>query len=281
MTAFPDVAPGWRQWATVALDLLFPPLCPLCHRRLGEGRRDPLCGSCWEHLPRLVPPFCACCGRPFWTFGPHGPEVSGVAELPAQPSGSPSVSETKQSSGRGPGLCEPCLRQPPAFTYARSAGLYRDAIREALHAFKFGGKTSLARALGDLLAEVGLAMLPQDAVDCLIPVPLHPAREAERGFNQSLLLARRLSRRWRVPVADGVLRRVRSTRTQTQLSAGERRANVLGAFVLRRPHAVGGAHALLIDDIFTTGATVSECSRVLLAAGGARAAGVLTVARVL
>jgi ComF family protein len=154
-------------------------------------------------------------------------------------------------------------------------------MREALHAFKFAGKSSLAGPLGDLLAEVGAALLPREDVDCLVPVPLHPLREAERGFNQSLLLARRVSRRWGIPVADGVLKRVRVTRPQTDLSARERRANVRGAFAFRRAEAMAGAHLLLIDDILTTGATVSECARVLLCEGRARAVGVLAVARVL
>ena len=176
-------------------------------------------------------------------------------------------------------LCEPCQHRRPPFAYARAATLYRDAVREALHAFKFGGKTGLCRPLGDLLADAGQTLLPEPRMDCLVPVPLHPARESERGFNQSLLLARRLARRWGLPV-EKALRRVRPTRPQTDLSAGERRANVRGAFVIRRAR-VAGARVLLIDDIFTTGATAAECARVLLAEGGARAVGVLTVARVL
>jgi len=275
VTAVAAVSPGWREWATAAFDLLFPPLCPLCHRRLDEGRRDPLCGPCWAHLPRLAPPFCARCGRPFWRFESHRPEppTDGV-------SGPASVGENENSAGLEPGLCEACWRQPPPFAYARAAALYRDAIREALHAFKFGGKTSLSRPLGDLLAEAGQTMLAHQSVDCLVPVPLHPARQAERGFNQSLLLARRLSQRWGLTVSEGALRRVRVTQSQTDLSAEERRANVRGAFDVRRARGVAGARVLLIDDIFTTGATVSECCRVLLAEGGASSVGVLTVARV-
>lgn len=261
-SAFPDVAAGWRRWLAAGLDLLFPPLCPLCRARLGEGRRDPLCGPCWVRLPRLGPPYCARCGKPFYTFDPDG------------------RGDTGQPAPLSVGLCEPCQRQPPPFTYARAATLYHGTVREALHAFKFGRKPGLARPLGDLLAEAGHAMLSRDGVDCLVPVPLHAAREAERGFNQSLLLARRLSWRWGVPVADRALKRARVTRPQSELSAQERRSNVRGAFVLRRPHAVARAHVLLIDDIFTTGATVSECCRALLSAGGARTVGVLTVARV-
>jgi ComF family protein len=152
-------------------------------------------------------------------------------------------------------------------------------VREALHAFKFRGKRALARPLGDLLAEEGARLVPTEAVDCLLPVPLHPRREAERGFNQSTLLARRLGWRWGIPVVEEALRRTVATRPQTELGGDERRRNVSGAFVLRQPGAVADRRTLLIDDILTTGATVSECARVLLT-GGAAAVGVLTVARV-
>ena len=148
-----------------------------------------------------------------------------------------------------------------------------------MHALKFEGKTALARPLGDLLAEAGSAMLAVGAVDCLVPVPLHPSREAERGFNQSVLLANRVGRRWGVPVERRALRRRRPTLSQTDLDAERRRANVRGAFTLSRSAAVEGRHVLLIDDVFTTGATVAECARVLLEAG-ASAVGVLTLARV-
>jgi ComF family protein len=152
-------------------------------------------------------------------------------------------------------------------------------VREAVHALKFGGKTALARPLGDLMAEAGATMLPRGAVDCLAPVPLHPSREAERGFNQSVLLANRVGRRWGVSVELRALRRRRPTLPQTDLDAAGRRANVRGAFTLSRAAAVDGRHVLLIDDVFTTGATVAECARVLVEAG-ASAVGVLTVARV-
>ncbi|MFQ5897663.1 MAG: ComF family protein [Candidatus Methylomirabilia bacterium] len=242
-----------RQWATAFLDLLFPPICPLCDCRLAEGRHDPLCGLCWASLERIAPPYCVRCGRPFYSFSPH-------------------------SSGGALSECDECRRRDPPFAYARAATLYRDTVRNALHAFKFGGKTALARPLGHLLAQAGMTLLPHGTVDCLVPVPLHRSREAERGFNQSLLLARRVARQLRLPVHASALRRAVATRPQTELSSGERRANVRGAFVLSRPEAVAGRHVLLIDDMFTTGATAAECCRVLLA-GGASSVGVLALAR--
>ncbi|MBI3626320.1 MAG: ComF family protein [Candidatus Rokubacteria bacterium] len=200
-----------------------------------------------------MPPFCRTCGRPLPSFEPAPP-----------PERSP---------------CEPCRRRPPPFAYARAAALYGERVREALFCLKFGGMTAMARPLGDLMAEAGSAVVPVSEIDCLVPVPLHPSREAERGFNQARLLARRVSRRWGVPVEAKALRRQRSTLSQTDLDAEERRENVKGAFALRRPGVIAERHVLLIDDVFTTGATVSECARVLLA-GGAAAVGVLTIARV-
>lgn len=243
----------WTEWITAAADLVFPPFCPLCRARLDAGRHDPLCARCWQGLERLEPPYCRICGRPL-----------------------PSLEPGRASEGSP---CEPCRRRRPPYAYARAAALYGERVREALHALKFGGRAALARPLGDLLAAAGDRMVPRPAVDCLVPVPLYPSREAERGFNQSLLLARRVARRWRIRVEARALRRTRATRAQTELGPAERRRNVRGAFALARPATVAGRHVLLVDDVFTTGATVSECARVLVAAG-ARAVGVLTVARV-
>jgi ComF family protein len=152
-------------------------------------------------------------------------------------------------------------------------------VRDAIHAFKFGGRRALAGPLGDLLAESGGRIPPGPSIDLVIAVPLHPSRERQRGFNQATLLARRLGRRWELPVAHDVIRRATATTPQTELDAEARRENVRNAFVLRRPAAVAGRHVLLVDDIMTTGATVGECAACLRRAGAA-SVGVLTVARV-
>lgn len=241
----PPAEPSWRAWAGALLDLAFPPICPLCRARLGAGRRDPLCGACWRALERIREPVCRLCGLPLTI----------------------------------PGLCGACRRRRPVFTYARAAARYGDVVREALHAFKFGGRRALAAPLGDLLAAPGPGALPESAPDLLLPVPLHPRRRRERGFNQSLLLARRVGRAWSLPVRSDILRRTAATTPQTDLSAQARSANVRGAFALRRPELVAGRHVVLVDDILTTGATVGECARVLREAGAATV-GVLTVARV-
>ena len=242
----PPEAPGWRPWVTAALDLVFPPLCPVCDSLLGPGRRDPLCGACWEGLERLTPPWCRCCGAPL-----------GIE-----------------------GLCGACRVRRPLFAYARAAVRYGDLAREAIHAFKFGGRRGLASPLGDLLAGLGLQALPGAVPDVLVPVPLHSRRARERGYNQALLLARRLETAWSVPVVVDALRRVAPTRPQTDLDAVERRRNVRDAFAVRRPEPIAGRHVVLVDDVFTTGATGGECARILYRAGAATV-GVLTVARAL
>jgi ComF family protein len=153
-------------------------------------------------------------------------------------------------------------------------------VREAIHALKFRGHRALARPLADLVAEAPPPGLPVAGVDLLVPVPLHPQRRAQRGFNQAELLARRLARRWGKPHRADVLARVRLTRPQTELAPEERRANVRGAFLVRRPELVAGRHVLLVDDVLTTGATVEACVLALREAG-AGPVGVVTVARAL
>ena len=239
------------SWANAALDLLYPALCPLCEATLGAGRRDPLCGPCFVSIERLGPPCCASCGVPFFSFSPAAPV--------------------------GPARCHACMATPPAFDYARAAGVYAGALREALHTFKFGGKRTLARPLGDLLLEqCGTLLGPH--VDGLVAVPLTRDRERERGFNQSAQLAAHLGVASGLPERPRWLSRSRDTRPQTELTAAERRRNVAHAFVASP--SVSGAHVILVDDILTTGATVAECARTLRAAG-ARVVGVLAVARVL
>ena len=151
-------------------------------------------------------------------------------------------------------------------------------MREAIHAFKFGGRRGLADPLGDLMTELGLSALPGATPDLLLPVPLHRRRERERGYNQALLLSRRLQRAWGIPVAADVLVRRGTTAPQANLDAPARRRNVGGAFAVPNPEAVFGRHVVLVDDVLTTGATAGECARCLLRAG-ASTVGVLTIAR--
>ena len=174
--------------------------------------------------------------------------------------------------------CGECRRHRRSFAYARSASRYGGSVREALFALKFGRQSAVARPLGDLLAEAGRQMVPVGEIAFLVPIPLHRSREAERGFNQAELLARRLGRAWEIPVENRAIQRVSATRPQTDLNRAERRRNVRNAFSVTKLERLRGVHVLLIDDIYTTGATAEEAARALRRAGVARV-GVLTVAR--
>ena len=175
-----------------------------------------------------------------------------------------------------------CLQHPPHFHCARACTIYDAAersghpLKAVLQQYKYNRDVWLAGPLGALLLE--RAPLGIDGYDVMMPVPLHLQRLRWRGFNQAQLLARPLARAAGVPLDPYSLQRVRPTRPQVELDEKERRRNVAGAFRVSRPKAVAGHRILLVDDVYTTGATVDECSRVLLRAG-ARSVDVLALAR--
>jgi len=153
-------------------------------------------------------------------------------------------------------------------------------MMEVISRFKYHGASRLAKPLSTLLSEYKDPELPFSEFDLILPVPLHPQRLRRRGFNQSLLLARRVSRHHSIALDFKSLQRIRHTQPQTELSGAQRQKNIRGAFEVRNPFVIEEKRLLLIDDVFTTGATVQECSKVLLKAGAKRV-DVLTLARVL
>jgi len=176
----------------------------------------------------------------------------------------------------GEPFCEDCRAQirpdpagafvPPGVADARSAGLHEGPLRQAVLRLKFGRKVALVRPLGELLAAQLLTRRGEWQPDLLAPVPIHWTRRLERGFNQSELLAETLARCLEIPVLP-VLRKVRRTVPQVGLAGEPRRTNLHGAFAVRSP--VAGRRIVLVDDVRTTGATLSECARTLRAAGAA------------
>ncbi len=175
------------------------------------------------------------------------------------------------------GLCADCRAAPPAFGRARALAAYSGPVGEALRSFKYRRRLASGAALAAwLVRETPAAWLA--GMELVAPVPLHGRRLLGRGFNQAVVLFRPLARARGLEFAPRLLARLRHTRPQVGLKPQERRANVSGAFGVRRPELVQGRRVLLVDDVYTTGATVSECARTLQRAGAAGVA-VLTLVR--
>lgn len=153
---------------------------------------------------------------------------------------------------------------------ARALGYYEGTLRLAIHQWKYQEKTSLTSFFGEKMAEGFFQYWNPSAIDLLLPVPLHPRRLRERGFNQSLLLAKALSRRTGIPYRKRLLQKIKSTPPLMELRSGERERVIKGAFRIIKKEEIAGKSILLVDDVYTTGATVNECARVLLAGGAAR-----------
>jgi ComF family protein len=164
-------------------------------------------------------------------------------------------------------LCEDCLRKRPFYDRLLAPYLYDGALMKGIHQFKYAAKAYLADSFGPLLAQFARRRLNESTGLLAVPVPLHPKRLRERGFNQSLLLARHVAKQLDTGLDFLSLRRVRYTVPQTGLGKDERRKNVRGAFRLINPKAVKGRAVLLVDDVVTTGNTINECARVLKQAG--------------
>jgi ComF family protein len=245
---------GPRDVLAACLHLIFPTPCDLCRQPLDQDRVSALCGRCWGALERMPPEGCLRCGWPF--PGPGG------------------------TRGTDAPLCQRCRETDDHFRMARAALRYREEgiARAAILLVKHGRRLSLLRHLAQLLAEAAPHYLRLQDWDALVPVPLHWTRRWRRGFNQAEVLARALGRRHGVPVLSRALTRVRATPPQ-QGDFEARRRNVRQAFASGDAGSVGGQRLLLVDDVFTTGATVDACAEALVRAGAADI-GVLTLARV-
>jgi len=220
---------AWRR----TLDLVFPPRCVGC-RSFGSF----LCSHCLATMPRARPPRCPVCWMP----------VLSPAEGP----------------GDG-GVCRRCRDRPRAFEAARCPFVYGGAAREAVHALKYQGVSAVAEVMAREMAECLEEWAPQAAA--LLPVPLTGARRRSRGYNQSEMLARELSRLSGLPVETGLLVRRRGAPPQARaVDEAARRANVAEAFAVRQRDPLPGP-LLLVDDVMTSGATLDACARALRGAG--------------
>lgn len=239
---------GFGKLIMALADICFPPRCLICDLRLAPGTEILFCQACVGQIRLIGEPFCPCCGMPF-----------------------------RYAAG-GNHLCAECLAGKWHFTYARAVMEYSYPATEAILAFKFQGKTSGLATFRRLSVTTGvLAGFAEP--DLILPVPLHVKRLQERGFNQSILLARKFYPEDTVKIKPNLLERHKPTPPQTRLNGKARRQNVRGAFRVKNKEQVKGKRVLLVDDVFTTGATVDECARIL-ARAGAKEVQVLTLARV-
>lgn len=162
-------------------------------------------------------------------------------------------------------ICQDCRNSDALYCIARGVAPYEGPVRDALHDFKFCGRRDLAYSFAELMASLAVSLFPVSSFAAVIPVPLHEVRYRERGFNQASLLAGVVSRILKIPMAEEGLVRIRETPSQTSLTGEQRQANLKGAFeVGTQSMMFKGKTVLLVDDVYTTGATVQECSRVLM-----------------
>jgi ComF family protein len=221
------------------LELIYPPKCHVCQCFLtGDGSEtDHICPECLESLVRITSPLCPSCGIPF-------------------------VSRVEEDH-----LCGDCIRKRPHFDALAAPFLYEGAIMDAVHQIKYNGRTYIARSVGEMATSLAKERFGDTKGFLMMPVPLHPKRLRERGFNQSLVIARAIASNLGTEVDFLSLRRIKYTQPQTGLKKAERRRNVRGAFGLAGQPDLKGKTVMLVDDVATTGSTLNECAKVLKKSG--------------
>jgi ComF family protein len=234
MSILNNVAKGWLN---AGLGLIYPEVCQLCGRTRATPAEGYVCGGCRAKARFIQPPFCERCGRPY-----EG-DITTQFE------------------------CANCREMEWHFQSARSAVVARDPVLEAIHRYKYQRALWFEPFLAGLLVQAARLALGGQSGGMIVPVPLHPTKQREREFNQAERLADRLGAATHMPVNKRLLRRVVATRTQALLKRPERLANVRNAFAMRDGQRLNGERIVLVDDVFTTGATTSACAKVLMAAG--------------
>ena len=238
----------WSELAAAAIDLIYPHNCQFCNLAMEQHEPGVICRACLRTIKFIEPPFCARCALPF-----HG-----------------EPKETYQ--------CGYCADLKFQFTRAVSACAAEGIVRDTVHRFKYERQMYYAAHLEEWIVAAGWRWIDWNEIDAIVPVPLHPRKKRHREFNQAEVLAAAVSRATGRPVLPRAVRRIRDTETQTRLHRTERADNLNGAFQVRRADEVAGRRLVLVDDVFTTGATLDSCAKVLRVAG-AQEVVALTVAR--
>ena len=241
-----------RKLAGALAAVIFPAPCRICGEWLENASRIPLCPACLSSLAPCAGPICHRCGRPL-------------------------ISTVVTEDGAEP-LCNVCRRGLYDFDFARSSASYTPKVARAIVLLKYEELVPLGRFFAKRLLEVARIHAEQCAADVVVPVPLHPARMRERGYNQAELIARPLARALRLPCRSYLLVRTRPRPDKLTLTLRERWRSVRGTYAIRQGRRVDNLRVLLVDDILTTGATLDACSRALRR-GGASYVAALTVAR--
>jgi ComF family protein len=232
----------------VALGLVYPEACQLCHAESASAATGLVCAKCWTNVRFIRQPFCDQCGLPY------------------------------EGNLTTTFVCSNCHELKFHFTSARSAVVAKSVVLEAVHRFKYSHALWFEPFLADLLVREAAPALRRWDWDFLVPVPLHSLKLREREFNQAERLAGHLSRATQIPLNSQILRRVNPTATQTLLTRGQRAANMKNAFAVRSGTKLTGKRIVVVDDVFTTGATTNACAQALQGAGAAEVC-VWTVAR--
>ena len=239
------VPPLLQQAIETAITFLYPAECHVCNGFLGVAAMPYICANCWQDIQFVEPPWCDICGTP-------------------------------DANGR----CDDCATSPPRYGKLRAIAFYQTTLQQAVHLFKFRKKKAFASHLIQLIN----AHIPVDCniseYDAVLPIPIHKKRLQERGFNQAMLLADGIAKAEGLPVLADALVRKRHTVAQSSLDKAARQQNIVGAFEVRNPDAIRGKRLLIIDDVFTTGATIREAVSELWTADPAEV-DVLTLARTL
>lgn len=232
------------------MDLILPRGCAVCGLRIpirGNNEYECFCDRCGFGVRQLAPPFCRICGTEVYGVGLHNP------------------------------LCGKCLKNPPPFSIARSVVRYERQVQQLVHKLKYGNELSVIPGLKELIKRHDMAEFAD--VDCIVAVPLSLQRLRKRGLNQAVVLAGLFFADRPAAVKSDWLVRTRNTMPQTELGRAARMKNLRGAFRTRSISHFRGERVCLVDDVFTTGTTVTECSRVIME-NGATEVKVLTLARV-
>ena len=232
------------------IDIVLPPRCLSCG--VITQRTHQLCGSCWGDVRFISDPVCSCCGLPF----------------------------SYSVDGEDEALCAGCLHELPNFKKNRSVMVYDDASKSMILGFKHGDRIDATPGFAAWLENIGRDLLEE--ADIIIPVPLHRLRLLKRKYNQAALLARTLSKSTGKEYQPQLLMRHKHTPPQGHLSFNQRHDNVRGAFSVNPKHLedIKDKNILIIDDVYTTGATLKECTKTLLKAG-VKSVNCLTLARIL